>query len=845
MSEDGGAFGSRLRACRRAAGLSQQELAERSGLSVRSIGNLERGTSKWPYQDSLHRLADALGLQEEARAEFIAAPGRRLAADLIQGTAAGRDRPARGGRVVAAHLPAAVPAFVGRRDQFTALSGLLQQPGGTAVITAIGGTAGVGKTALAVYWAHQVAGHFPDGQLFVNLRGFDPSGAPMTPPDAVQVLLDALGVPAERRPQSVEAQLGLYRSLLAGKRVLVLLDNARDAAQVRPLLPGSPTCRVVVTSRNQLTGLVATEAARPLMLDVLTDSEAGQLLEHRLGADRLAAHPGAAAQIIGSCARLPLALCIIAARVAMRPDLQLGQIAADLAAHPGLDPFTDDSDPAADIRAAFSWSYRQLDPAAARAFRLAGLHPGRDVEQYAVAALSATTADQADQIIDTLARACMIQPAGPDRYGMHDLMRGYARELAGAHGAQQQRTALTRLFDYYLYTAATAMDTLFPAERRRRPRIPPPASPVPAIDQEATARAWLDAERANLVAVTVYMTENGWPGHVIRLAATLFRYLDTGGHFAEAVTVHGHASRAARQLGDRAAEANALHNLGSVDLRQGRYERATGSIRQALDLYGETGDLAGQARALANLGIAELLQGRSRQAVGHFSESLNLHRETGDLTGQARALGNLGFAGLRQGQYEQAASHLRESLGLCRETGDRGGEARALANLGEIDLRRGRDQHAARHLQQALSLCREIGDRTIEADILASLGIASLRQGRFLQAAEHLLQAVALLRQSGDLARQALALNSLGELLLATGRPAEARARHATALDLATQAGEKYEQARAHHGLASSYRRGGDLRNARRHWRAALARYTEVDAPEADQIQALLAVDAL
>ena len=845
MSEDGGAFGSHLRSCRRAAGLSQQELAERAGLSVRTIGNLERGASKWPYRDSLHRLADALGLRDEARAGFIAAAGRRLAPDAVAGgTGPGGARPGTRARVVAAHLPATLPAFVGRRDQLAILSQVLQQPGGTAVITAIGGTAGVGKTALAVHWAHQVAGEFPDGQLYVNLRGFDPSGTPVTPEEAVRVLLDSLDVPAEQWPQTVEAQLGLYRSLLAGKRMLVLLDNARDAAQVRPLLPGAPTCRVIVTSRNQLTGLVATAAARPLQLDVLTDREASQLLEQRLGADRLAAHPGAVAQIIASCARLPLALSIIAARAAMRPGLDLREIAAELAARPPLDAFRDDSDPAADIRAAFSWSYRQLDAGAAHAFRLAGLHPGLDLERYAVAALAATTAGQAGQSLATLAHASMIQSARPARYGMHDLLRGYARELAAADGAQAQRQALTRLFDYYLYAAATAMDTLFPAERHRRPRVPAPDSPIPALASEAEARAWLDAERANLVAVTVHMAENGWPGHAVQLASTLFRYLDTGGHFAEAVTIHGHARRAARHLGDRSAEAGALHDLCSVDLRQGRYEQGTASMRQALDLLRATGDRPGQARALANLGIAELVQGRPQQAVGHISESLALHRDAGDLAGQARALGNLGFAGLRQGHYAQAARHLGESLALCREIGDRGGEARALANLGEVALRQDRYQEAASHLYEALALLREAGDPTSEADTLVSLGVINLRQGRFTQAAEHLRQALALLREAGDLARQAMALSSMGELFLATGHPGEARARYSEALSLAARAGEKYEQARAHHGLASSYQHGGDARRAHRHWREALTLYTELGAPEAEQVHAELAADA-
>jgi tetratricopeptide (TPR) repeat protein/transcriptional regulator with XRE-family HTH domain len=812
--------------------MSQQELAERSGLSIRTIGNLERGASKWPYQDSLHRLADALELRDEARAAFLAAAGRRLAPDTIpRGTGP-------------AHLPAAVPAFVGRRDQLATLSRLLHQPGGTAVITAIGGTAGVGKTALAVHWAHQVAGEFPDGQLFVNLRGFDPSAEPVPPDHAIRVLLDCLGVPAEQRPQSVEAQSGLYRSLLAGKRMLVLLDNARDAAQVRPLLPGSPTCRVVVTSRNQLTGLVATEAARPLLLDVLTDHEAGQLLEQRLGPERLVLSPGAAARIIAACARLPLALSIIAARAVLRPDLGLDEIAAGLAARPDLDAFSDDSDPAIDIRAAFSWSYRQLDAAAARAFRLAGLHPGPRLERYAIAALAGTTVGRADQILAALASACMIQATGPGRYGTHDLLRGYARELAAADGGQARQQALTTLFDYYLYTAATAMDTLFPAERQRRPRIPAPACPVPALRAEPAARAWLDAERATLVAVTGHAARHGWPGHAIPLAATLYRYLDTGGHFAEAVTVHSSACHAARLAGDREAEAHALHNLGAVDLRVGRYPQGTASMEQALALHRAVGDRPGQARALANLGIAALLQGSTQRAVAHFTESLAVHRATGDRPGQARALGNLGFAALRQGQYAQAAGHLSESLALCREIGDRGGEARALANLGEVALREERYPQATAHLRAAQALLHDLGDRIGEADTLASLGVTGLREGRFDEASGHLQHALDLLREAGDLARQAMALNSMGELLLATGRRADARARYADALSLASRAGERYEQARAHHGLADNYSRGGDTRRARRHWQEALTRYTELGAPEAGQVHAELAGSA-
>lgn len=424
MDDGAGGFGSGLRACRRSSGLSQQELAERSGLSIRAISKLECGRTRWPYPDSVDRLADALGLRDAARAEFIAAAERRL------GPGTEPVRPRAGHVCVPRHLPALIPAFVGRVSELKALSCMLDEPGEATLVTAITGTAGAGKTALAVHWAHQVAGEFPDGQLFVNLRGFGPAGAPLTPADVAQVFLDALRVPADRLPETVEAQLGLYRSLLAGKRMLIVLDNARNAAQVRPLLPGSPTCRVVVTSRDQLPGLTAIEAARPLTVNALTSAEAGQLLARRLGSVRLAADRQATDQIIGSCAGLPLALCIVAARAELRPDLPLARIATDLAEQRSLDAFTDMADPAADIRAAFTWSYRQLDDAAARTFRLAGLHPGTDLEPCSVAALTGVTPELAGRTLDALARASLIQAAGQERYSMNSLVRAYAREQA-------------------------------------------------------------------------------------------------------------------------------------------------------------------------------------------------------------------------------------------------------------------------------------------------------------------------------------------------------------------------------------------------------------------------------
>jgi len=817
MSGEAEEFGYQLRECRLAAGLSQHGLAQRSGLSIRMISDLERGRTKWPYRDSLNRLADALALDGQPRAAFIAAAGRRLAPTR------GPSKPG-----PPRQLPAAVPGFAGRADQLDALSRILEQPGGTAMICAIGGMAGVGKTALAVQWAHQVAAEFPDGQLYVNLRGFDPSGEPVPAGDAARGFLDALGVPPSQLPPTAEAQLGLYRSLLAGKRVLVVLDNARDVGQVRPLLPGSPTCRVIITSRNQLTSLAAIEAARPLVLDVLTEPEARQLLSDRLGASRLATDPGATSRIVSACARLPLALSIVAARAATQPRLPLGQIAARLADH---------TTPT-DVRAAFSWSYQQLGQATARVFRLVSLHPGPDLEPPAVAALTGMTAQQAARELDALVRVCMVQSAGPSRYAQQDLLRGYAAELVSSlDSAAENRAAMTGLLDYYLNAAALAMDAAFPAERHRRPAVSRPSDQASEFPSDVAAIRWLRAQRASLVCVVSYAADHGWPDHATKLGQLLFRFLETDAHFADAIAICGSMGRAARSLGDQRAEAIGLLNLGNIYLHQGRYQQGTDSFRQALALCPPDGETTARARGLAGLGLANLLLGRPESAVAHFEQALALHRRRGDRMGEARVLGNLGFAALRQGRYADGTVHLSKSLAVCRDIGDRRGQAGALANLGEIELRQGRYEQAASYLREALGGFRQVGDLVSDADTVANLGISELRQGRHKKATDYLSQALAICRQIGDVPRQALALNGLGEVLVAMERPVQARRQFDAALKLAIQAGEKYEQARAHDGLAGAYQASGARSQARRHWREALAGYAELGAPEADEVR--------
>ncbi|HEV2244590.1 MAG TPA: BTAD domain-containing putative transcriptional regulator, partial [Streptosporangiaceae bacterium] len=716
-----------------------------------------------------------------------------------------RQAPGAGAGAVPRQLPAAVGCFTGRDSELAALTALLDaRPGArprAMVISAIGGTAGVGKTALAVHWAHQVAGRFPDGQLYVNLRGYGP-GPPVPATDALAAFLRSLGVPGQDIPPEADERAARYRSLLAGKQVLIVLDNAGSADQVRPLLPGTPTCTVVVTSRDALAGLVARDGAARLDLDLLPPAEAVALLQTLIG-PRADAEPEAVAELADQCCRLPLALRVAAELAAGRPAASLAGLTVELAdLRTRLDLLGVGEDPRTQVRAVFSWSCRQLDADAARAFRLAGLHPGPDLEPYAAAALSGAALPQARRVLEVLARAHLICPAAPGRYVMHDLLQAYARELSAAvDGAQEQHAALTRLFDHYLHTAAAAMDTLFPAEHHRRPRIPQPDTPVPPLADPTAARQWLDGERPALVAAAAHTAARGWPGHATRLSAALSSYLTDGGHIPEAVTVFGHALGAARRTGDRAAEATALNQIGNVDWQQGRIQQASDHYRQAMALYRAAGDRAGEARVLANLGLAVMELGRYAQAARHQQEAVAMYRDIGDRFGEARALGSLGWARQLQGRYQDAAGYYQQSLDLSREIGDRLGEAWALASLGIADLRLCRYQHAAGYLEQAIAMLQEMGDTRGGSESMVRLGDVYLGLGCYEQAAGNFEQALAMSREIGHRVVEADALNGLGDVFFRTGEADKARAHHSTALRLASETGVPREQARAHSGL--------------------------------------------
>jgi tetratricopeptide (TPR) repeat protein len=801
---------------------------------------MERGRTARPHLRSARLLADALELADPARAELMEVLGP--ADEIDRAPSAGGREDERSRLEVPRQLPGPVSHFVGRANELGALMNLLARAGeqtAGAMISAITGTAGVGKTALAVHWAHQVASRFPDGQLYVNLRGYDPD-QPMQASDALAGFLRCLGVAEQSIPVETGQRAAHYRSLLADRRVLVLLDNASDAEHVRPLLPGSPSCVAIVTSRDALAGLVAREGAQRLGLDLMPPAEAAGLLRKLIG-ERVTAEPAATAELAEQCARLPLALRVAAELAAANSGVRLAELVAELSdERRRLDLLDASNDPRAAVRAVFSWSAHHLDEHAGRTFRFIGLHPGADFDSRAAAALIGASPESARRVLDQLVSAHLAHTIKPGRYGMHDLLRCYAADQAAErHSVQERRLALTRLLDHYLATAAAAADVMFPDDPDR-PGVPKASGHGAQFTGGAAARKWLQAERANLLAVAAYAASHGWYSHAIKLPATVYRYPGTG-PFADAVAMHTCGSRAAAQARDPAAEASALIMLAAALAAQGQLLAAARQLDQALLLCRDLGDRRGEARALANLGAVSYCRGQYERAAVYDRQALALCRRMGDRTIEARAMVNLGVIDLRQGRNRQAKGRLRQSMALYRVAGVIVGEASVRASLGELEMREGHYEQAAAHLNRALALCRETGNRMCEAMTLARLGLVMLAKGRYHEATSDLRRALDLHKQLGDRSGQAEALNGLGDTLLAANNPRDATTYHADALELATRAGDTYQQARAHSGLASAYKAIGNTEQAIRHWQEAHIQFANLGATETEEIRTKIA----
>jgi DNA-binding SARP family transcriptional activator/tetratricopeptide (TPR) repeat protein len=622
-------------------------------------------------------------------------------------------------------LPVQLPTFTGRVAELQELNRLLPAEGpppGT-VITAVVGMAGVGKTALAVTWAHQVADRFPDGQLYVDLRGFHSTGSVMSEAEALRSLLDGLGVPAQRMPPGLDGQVALYRSLLKGRRVLIVLDNARDSKQVRRLLPAAAGCLAVVTSRNQLTGLVAEFGAHCVTLGPLTESDAMALLTRRIGAARVARELGACAEIIARCGRLPLALAILGARVVVEPAYSLEAVLAELRdGRSGLDAFNAEA-PLADARSVFSWSYHALSPGAARLFRLLALHPGPDWSVAAAASLAGLDVTATRPLLKELLWAHLTTRRAGNRFFCHDLLRAHATELLAAEESQAEVTdAWHRLLDHYLHTAHAADTVVFPHRERVPLRPPVPGTTVTRPADLPAALDWMTAERSVLITLVTADTPYGGGAQRWRLAAVLERHLDRAGRWQEQEVAQKAAVALTEELGDLSGQAYAYQALGFACVRLEQWEAAERHLARALVLLIGTSDPDGQAVTHRYLAYLANVRRRHDEALGHYLRASALYRLTGRRGGEGSVRNEMGWTYLATGALSEAREQCEQAIALNRQIGHRGGEAAAWDTLGSAYERAHDRQRALTCCQRALELYRDIHDRSMEADTLAHIG---------------------------------------------------------------------------------------------------------------------------
>ncbi|MEV0569293.1 BTAD domain-containing putative transcriptional regulator [Dactylosporangium sp. NPDC050588] len=741
-----GALRDQLSQHRFAVELDRNDVALRRGRHAELLPGLAARARAYPLDERLAgqlmlalyrsgRQADALGHYERTRRllveELGADPGpalrelhqRILTEDAAFATpaTAGSEPP-----TVTPPLPRQLPApprlFVGRSRELARLTEMLgHRPGSepTMPIVTITGAGGIGKTWLALRWAHDNLHRFPDGQLYLNLHGFSRSGRRQSPAMAIRSLLEALAVAPSAIPSDLHAQTALYRSLVAGKRMLIMLDNAYDADQVRPLLPGSAGCAVVVTSRNQLPGLVATDGAQPLVLHVLAPAEARDLLTRRLGSESAADRPSVD-RIVAACVGLPLALSIVAARAATNPAVPLGALADDLVHNRGnLDAFAG-GDPDADLRAVFSWSYHALDADAARVFRLLGVHPGPTVTAPAVASLAGLTGGRARSLLEELVRANVAILLTPGRYALHDLLRTYATEIVEADDDRQ--VALHRMLDHYLHTAYAGALLIEP---HREPISLPPARPGVTAEQfagQAEALEWFVTEQSVILTAVDQAAEAGYDGHVWRLAWATATFLSRGARWQDLTATQRVALASAERARDLVGQAHAHRDLALACNHTGRPEDATAHLQRAFDLFGELGDHVGQAYTCLFLGWVCEWQGRQRGALRHDERALALFQAAGHKVGQAKALNAVGWDHAQAGDYRQAISYCQLALTLHEALDNRTGAAKTWDSLGYAHQRLGRHELAIECFGHALALYRSTGDRYGEAETMDHLG---------------------------------------------------------------------------------------------------------------------------
>lgn len=761
------------------------------------------------YQRARGILVEDLGLEpslplRELHAAILAEDNELVVSDRRSAVTSRRDE-----RIRPAQLPADVAAFTGRDDACARLDNLLPVGGASHLpVVVVSGTAGVGKTALAVHWAHRVHDQFPDGQLHVDLRGYS-AGSPLRPMEVLARFLTALNVPPTSLPSDVDEAAATYRSLLADRRMLVLLDNANHPDQVRPLLPNSPGCLVLVTSRDHLAGLLAKDGAVRLALDSLAPGAAQTLLARLVGAERAGREPSALTDMAELCGYLPLALRIAAANMVVASGTAVADHVARLK-EDRLSALQVDGDQDVAVRVAFDHSYGALPVAARRLFRLLGLVPGPHVTVRAAASLANLPVTTSASLLDRLVAAHLLDEHAPGRYSFHDLLRAYAeRKATTGESAPDREAALARLYDHYLHGVIAAAGRLYPHVLR----LPEPAGaepPVSWLGDHRQASAWLDDERPNLVSAVPHAIEHGFTEVAWRIADALRGYLYLRMHTEDWRRAANAGLAAAEAEGDQRAQAAAHASLATLHWAQGRHQDAIDHHTTALSLARQVGWVEGGAAALGNLGNLNWALGRLDMAAELFTQARELHQETGQRAGEATALGNLGLVRLGQGRLHDAAKHCLESLALHRESGSRSGEARTLTHLGEIHLAMNRPDEALVTLTDALILLRQIGDRNTEGDTLRALAALHRDTREFGKALDLASTAVDLARETGDKRLEAGTLTTRASIQHQLGRYQSAVDGHRQALRIARGIGNHYLETEALVGLAASLIRTGE-----------------------------------
>jgi tetratricopeptide (TPR) repeat protein/transcriptional regulator with XRE-family HTH domain len=822
-------FAGLLRRLRAEAGLTQEELAEAAGVGTRSVSDLERGVHATAHKDTAGLLADALGLAGPVGELFVAAArGKAPAGEVLaawQGQALGVFAAA-----ATRALPRDIAAFTGRQAELAQLMGRLADmaaAGGVVGIHAIDGMAGVGKTTFAVHAAHRLTGAFPDGQFFLPLHAHTPGQRPVGPADALASLLLTAGLAGPQIPPGLEARAGRWRDHVAGKKILLLLDDAAGHEQVRPLLPGTAGSLVLITSRRRLAAL---EDAAVISLDTLPPGVAGTLLARLAGRAGIGATDPAVGEITRLGGYLPLAIGMIASQLRHHPAWTTTGLAADLAqARDRLALMRAEN---LSVAAAFDLSYQDLTEGQQRLFRRLGLVPGPSIDPYAAAAVDGISLDQARRHLGGLYDQHLLTEPAPGRYQLHDLLRQHARALAAADSPVESDAATGRLLDYYLHTAVAAGEVIVTWTWAAQGRPSPGRRPAhaPGLSTPQLANAWLETERPNLHAAAEQAAGRAMPQYTVALAAAISGFLLAHGHWDQAAALNQAALAAARQAGDRPGEAAALTHLGNVHSLTGNYPAAAEYLARARTLYRDLGDRMGEAYASTKLGIVHTLTGDYPAAAASHRRALALARSLKDRPGQAEVLCNLGLVQQLTGDYPGAAASLQQGLALHRDIGNPLGQADALNGLGVVQQETGDYPAAAASQQQALALHRDIGNPLGQAYALNDLGVVQQQTGDYPAAAASHQQALQLFRDLGNRLGQAEALNRLGQLSLRTSATGPARDLHTRALAIARDIGAAPEEALALEGIGQSHLHDGNPSQGAPHLQQALAIYQRIGA---------------